>query len=73
MESRHYFPVPHAYTRPSPELMATGSWVAWRMPIVRLARPERHAMFNCHARNKLSMTVDVRRPEARGGVASGAV
>src|SRR2546428_10579813 len=25
----------------------------------------RHAMFNCHARNKLSMTVDIRRPEGQ--------
>ena len=61
-------PVPRAVTpRPSPELMATGSRVvvayADRTPG---ARPwNRHAMFNCHARNKLSMTVDVRRPEGQ--------
>jgi crotonobetainyl-CoA:carnitine CoA-transferase CaiB-like acyl-CoA transferase len=66
VESLHYFPsATRGYTpRPSPELMATGSRVvvayADRTPG---ARPwNRHAMFNCHARNKLSMTVDVRRP-----------
>ena len=69
VESLHYFPsATRGYTpRPSPELMATGSRVvvayADRTPG---ARPwNRHAMFNCHARNKLSMTVDVRRPEGQ--------
>jgi crotonobetainyl-CoA:carnitine CoA-transferase CaiB-like acyl-CoA transferase len=69
VESLHYFPsATRGYTpRPSPELMATGSRVvvayADRTPG---ARPwNRHAMFNCHARNKLSMTVDIRRPEGQ--------
>ena len=67
VESLHYFPsATRGYTpRPSPALMATGARVvvayADRTPG---ARPwNRHAMFNCHARNKLSMTVDIRRPE----------
>jgi crotonobetainyl-CoA:carnitine CoA-transferase CaiB-like acyl-CoA transferase len=69
VESLYYFPsATRGYTpRPSPELMATGSRVvvayADRTPG---ARPwNRHAMFNCHARNKLSVTVDVRRPEGQ--------
>ena len=69
VESLQYFPnATRGYTpRPSPALMATGSRV-----VVAYAnndpspRPwNRHAMFNGHARNKLSMTVDPKRPEGQ--------
>ena len=69
VESLQYFPSTTRGTapRPSKALMATGSRL-----VVAYADGEpgekpwnRHAMFNCHARNKLSMTVDVRTPEGR--------
>ena len=67
VESLQYFPsTTRGYTpRPTPALMATGSRVvvayADKEPG---ARPwNRHAMFNCHARNKLSMTVNLQTPE----------
>ena len=67
VESLQYFPsTTRGYaSRPSQALMATGSRV-----VVAYAdndpgeRPwNRHAMFNCHARNKLSMTVNLQVPE----------
>lgn len=67
VESLQYFPsTTRGYTpRPTPELMATGSRV-----VVAYVEKEpgtrpwnRHAMFNCHARNKLSMTVNLQTPE----------
>jgi crotonobetainyl-CoA:carnitine CoA-transferase CaiB-like acyl-CoA transferase len=66
VESLQYFPsTTRGYTpRPTPALMATGSRV-----VVAYADKEpgahpwnRHAMFNCHARNKLSMTVNLQTP-----------
>lgn len=67
VESLQYFPsTTRGYTpRPSPALLATGSRVvaayADRDPG---ERPwNRHAMFNCHARNKLSMTVNLQHRE----------
>src|SRR4029453_15325296 len=65
VESLHYFPsaTPGSTPRPSPALMATGSRVvvayADRTPGTRPWN--RHAIFNCHARNTLSMTADARR------------
>ena len=67
VESLQYFPnsTRGATPRPSPALMATGS----RIVVAYVDgdpgdKPwNRHAMFNCHARNKLSMTVNVRAPE----------
>src|SRR5512145_3429282 len=67
VESLQYFPsTTRGYTpRPTPALMATGSRIV--MAYVDKepgARPwNRHAMFNCHARNKLSMTVNLQTPE----------
>lgn len=67
VESLQYFPsTTRGYaTRPSKALLATGSRI-----VVAYAdndpgeRPwNRHAMFNCHARNKLSMTVNLQVPE----------
>lgn len=69
VESLQYFPsTTRGYTpTPTAALMATGSRV-----VVAYADREpgerpwnRHAMFNCHARNKLSMTVDPKRPEGQ--------
>ena len=67
VESLQYFPsTTRGYTpRPTPALMATGS----RLVVAYVdgdpgQRPwNRHAMFNCHARNKLSMTVNLQCPE----------
>ncbi len=66
VESLQYFPSStRGYSaRPSPALLATGS----RVVVAYVdgtpgAKPwNRHAMFNCHARNKLSMTVNLRGP-----------
>jgi crotonobetainyl-CoA:carnitine CoA-transferase CaiB-like acyl-CoA transferase len=67
VESLQYFPsTTRGYTpRPTPALMATGARV-----VVAYADKEpgahpwnRHAMFNCHARNKLSMTVNLQTPK----------
>src|SRR5262249_3916900 len=69
VQSPHSSPgPPRGYTpRPPPELRAPGSRVvgayADRPP--GAGPGNRHAMFNCHARNKLSMTVDIRRPEGQ--------
>jgi crotonobetainyl-CoA:carnitine CoA-transferase CaiB-like acyl-CoA transferase len=67
VESLQYFPsTTRGYTpHPTPALMATGARLvmayADRNPG---QRPwNRHAMFNCHARNKLSMTVNLHNPE----------
>jgi crotonobetainyl-CoA:carnitine CoA-transferase CaiB-like acyl-CoA transferase len=67
VESLQYFPSStRGYAvRPSPAFMAAGANVVVayvdREPG---ERPwNRHAMFNCHARNKLSMTVNLQRPE----------
>jgi crotonobetainyl-CoA:carnitine CoA-transferase CaiB-like acyl-CoA transferase len=67
VESLQYFPNSTRGTtpRPSPALMATGS----RLVVAYVdgepgEKPwNRHAMFNCHARNKMSMTVNIRTPE----------
>jgi crotonobetainyl-CoA:carnitine CoA-transferase CaiB-like acyl-CoA transferase len=67
VESLQYFPsTTRGYTaRPTPALLATGS----RLVVAYVdkepgQRPwNRHAMFNCHARNKLSMTVHLQSPE----------
>jgi len=67
VESLQYFPsTTRGYTpRPSPAFMASGSRIM--MAYVDGEPGEkpwnRHAMFNCHARNKLSMTVNLRQPE----------
>jgi crotonobetainyl-CoA:carnitine CoA-transferase CaiB-like acyl-CoA transferase len=67
VESLQYFPsTTRGYTaRPTPALMATGSRVVVayvdKEPGVRPWN--RHAMFNCHARNKLSMTVNLQTSE----------
>ncbi len=67
VESLQYFPNSTRGTtpRPSRALMSTGSRI-----VVAYVDGEpgekpwnRHAMFNCHARNKLSMTINVRTPE----------
>ena len=67
VESLQYFPnsTRGVSPRPSKALLATGSRV-----VVAYVDGDpgdkpwnRHAMFNCAGRNKLSMTVDVRRPE----------
>ncbi len=67
VESLQYFPstTRGSVPRPSQALMGTGSRL-----VVAYAdgnpgdKPwNRHAMFNCHARNKLSMTVNLRTPE----------
>jgi crotonobetainyl-CoA:carnitine CoA-transferase CaiB-like acyl-CoA transferase len=69
VESLQYFPSTTRGTvpRPSQALMATGSRL-----VVAYADGEpgekpwnRHAMFNCHARNKLSMTVNLQTAEGR--------
>jgi crotonobetainyl-CoA:carnitine CoA-transferase CaiB-like acyl-CoA transferase len=67
VESLQYFPsTTRGYTpRPTPALMATGS----RLVTAYVDKEpgthpwNRHAMFNCHARNKLSMTVNLQTPE----------
>ena len=67
VESLQYFPNSTRGTtpRPSKALMSTGS----RLVVAYVdgepgEKPwNRHAMFNCHARNKMSMTVNVRTPE----------
>lgn len=67
VESLQYFPTatrgyaPH----PSPELLAAGTRVMGAYADGEPGeRPwNRHAMFNCHARNKLSMTVNLKSPE----------
>ena len=67
VESLQYFPsTTRGYAmRPTPGLLATGS-----RTVVAYVNKEpgerpwnRHAMFNCHARNKLSMTVNIQSPE----------
>ncbi len=67
VESLQYFPNSTRGTtpRPSQALMATGSRI-----VVAYVDGEpgdkpwnRHAMFNCHARNKLSTTINIRTPE----------
>lgn len=67
VESLQYFPsTTRGYTpRPSPALLATGSRVVTAYADNDPGkRPwNRHAMFNCHARNKLSMTVNLQHPE----------
>ncbi len=67
VESLQYFPSTTRGTapRPSKALMATGSPIVVAYPDLDPGdKPwNRHAMFNCHARNKLSMTVDLRTPE----------
>lgn len=69
VESLQYFPsTTRGYTpRPTQALMATGSRVVTAyVDLDPGERPwDRHAMFNCHARNKLSMTVDPKRPEGQ--------
>src|SRR5687768_2144064 len=67
VESLQYFPSTTRGTtpRPSKALMATGSRLVVAYPDLD---PDdepghRHAMFNCHARNKLSMTVNLRTAE----------
>lgn len=67
VESLQHFPstTRGLMPRPPAALLATathllGGYPHWEPG----ARPwDRHPMFNCHARNKLSMTVDLRRPE----------
>lgn len=67
VESLQYFPNSTRGTapRPSRSLMSTGSRV-----VVAYVDGDpgdkpwnRHAMFNCHARNKMSMTVNLRTPK----------
>lgn len=67
VESLQYFPNSMRGTtpRPSKALLGTGS----RVVVAYVdgdpgEKPwNRHAMFNCHARNKMSMTVNLRTPE----------
>lgn len=67
VESLQYFPSTTRGTtpRPSKALMATGSRLVVAYPGLEPGdKPwNRHAMFNCHARNKLSMTVNLRTSE----------
>jgi crotonobetainyl-CoA:carnitine CoA-transferase CaiB-like acyl-CoA transferase len=70
VESLQYFPsTTRGYmARPSPGLLASGSRVVVAYTDKQPGeRPwNRHAMFNCHARNKLSMTVNLQTPEGLG-------
>ncbi len=67
VESLQYFPMAtRGYApRPSPALLAAGTRVMSAYPDGEPGeRPwNRHAMFNCHARNKLSMTVNLKSAE----------
>ena len=69
VESLQHFPstTRGAVARPSATFLANASSLQAGYPNWEPGeRPwNRHPMFNCHARNKLSMTVDTTRPEGR--------
>src|SRR5438876_6059706 len=69
IETRQNFPstTRGIWARPSKDMVVNGGAMGAGYPDMEPGeRPwNRFALFNCHARNKLSMTVDPRRPEGR--------